>query len=55
MVKVRVPFDKRGRLTLPKEFKDHLQLDEEDDIWIEKTKDGKLVIGRVKVQREIVD
>lgn len=55
MVKKTIPVDKRGRMTIPDEFKKYLGLSEDDDVWMEKTKDGKLIIGRVEVKRKIIN
>jgi AbrB family looped-hinge helix DNA binding protein len=53
--KIELYIDKNGRLTLPKKIRDHLELEDQDDVWIELSPEHKLTIGRVKVKREIVE
>ena len=53
--KIEVYIDKKGRVTFPKKIREHLKLDDQDDVWIELAPNNKLIIGRVKVKREIVE
>jgi len=53
--KTEIQVDARFRLTLPDELKNHLKLKKGDDIWYEITRDGKIIIGRIEVNKKIIE
>lgn len=55
MGKIEVKVDARGRLTLPEKVKKHLRIDVDDDAWFEILPDGNVVVGRIEVNKKIID
>ena len=55
MAKIEIKVDPRGRMTLPEKVKKHLGMSEEDDVWFEIAPTGKVIIGRIEVNKKIIE
>ncbi|MBE3122585.1 MAG: hypothetical protein IMZ58_10325 [Thermoplasmata archaeon] len=52
---IEVPIDKRGRMTLPPEVREHLKLKIEDKLWFKKTGNGKFIMGKIEINKKIIE
>lgn len=55
MAKIEIRVDPRGRMTLPEEIKKHLGMSKEDDVWFEITPNGRVIVGRIEVNKKVID
>lgn len=52
---IEVQIDKRGRVTLPPEVRKHLKLKVGDELWFRKTENGKLFMGKIEVNKKVIE
>jgi len=52
---IEVQIDKRGRLTLPPEVRKYLKLKIGDELWFKKTETGKIIMGKIEINKKIIE
>ena len=52
---IEVQIDGRGRLTLPPEVREHLKLKVGDELWFKKGENGKIIVGKIEVNKKVIE
>ena len=53
--KIEIKLKERFRMTIPEKLRNHLGLKEDDSLWYEIDKDGKVRLGKIAVNKRIID
>jgi len=55
MSKIESRVDGRGRMTIPEKIKKHLGMSDDDDVWFEIKPNGNVIMGRIEINKKIID
>lgn len=53
--KIEIQLKEKFRITIPEELRNHLKIKKGDHLWYEITKDNKVIIGRIEVNKKIIE
>ena len=53
--KTEVQVKEKFRITIPEQIREHLKMKKGDHIWYEITNNGKVIIGKIEVNKNIIE
>ena len=53
--KIEVQVKEKFRITIPEKIREHLKMKKGDHLWYEITDDNKVIIGKIEVNKKIIE